>query len=129
VDQLDSEGILRHWDEAGSAAEKDAVRAGVAEFEIELRAELAASLGWLEGQVPLIAERVCARTASVRDFQALPWALSCARAVANWKAHFPGFGDGLADLKKRLDDVLAALTALDPAGPWTPPMAADEHSG
>jgi hypothetical protein len=129
MDALDTELVLIGWDEARTGAEKEAARQAMVRLEAELLDDLRAELGKLEADVPVIAERVCSGSASVRDFGALPWAYECALAAVNFTGHYPDAGPAWDGIKRRALAVMTALSALDAASGWSPPVADDEHPG
>jgi hypothetical protein len=72
MDEFEMDAALLFCTEVRSENEREGAREAVTRFGDLLRANLEASLGWLEDQVLLIADRVCAGGNSVADFQALP---------------------------------------------------------
>jgi hypothetical protein len=120
MDRLDAELVLFRWDQAGDEDRLEAARYGVR--------ELTAELDRLEAEAPVIAEKVCAGSARVRDFPALAQAYQCGEAALSWARTCPDLVTEWERLQSRVLAVMTALRALDPACRWSPPTT-NERTG
>lgn len=121
MDQLDAEAVLVGWD---TATEED--KAASARYGAE---ELGEALDQLEAVLPGIAEKVCSGSARMYDFPYIRGAYRVSQAVVSWRRTYPDLAAEWDALGRRALAVMTTLTALDPAGGWSPPMPTDEHPG